>query len=555
MKKLSLLILAVVLAFQAAGVSARAETFDAVSKSFYALDENARGGKNPEEWRKMAQKFVDSSTGDKGDEALYMAALSFERAYRLSAVGADLKAALENYARVYNEYKTSVYADDALFRTARLGENSGDLDRARSYYKKVIELYPKGDMAPLARESIEKVGKTVEISSFRHWSGPVYTRIVLDLSGLSPFEVKALPADKASGRQSRVFVDIKRALISKNCETGKQIEDGLVSDVRISQNSKDTVRVVLDLADKADYRVFPLIDPYRLVIDAFKDFDEGDLIADLIGEAGKKAPAAPSGPGLLPARKPLASLAEGKGPDGGQEPQAAVSVDEKKPSKRNFRIVVDPGHGGKDPGALGPGGLKEKDVTLKIALEIKEKLEKNLNCEVKLTRTVDEDLSLARRTAIANSFGADIFVSIHANANTSKKARGIETFYLDRASDKAARRIAAIENSTSETGVIETEQILADALLNMKLPQSRRLAEAVQKEMLDRIVGDYGPVRDLGVRRAPFHVLTGAIMPAILLETAFISNPTEAGWLKDEKFRGIVADAVASAVGTYSKGY
>jgi N-acetylmuramoyl-L-alanine amidase len=173
---------------------------------------------------------------------------------------------------------------------------------------------------------------------------------------------------------------------------------------------------------------------------------------------------------------------------------------------------------------------------------------------VKLTRNSDTFIKLSRRTAIANAFGADLFISVHANASPKKSARGLETYFLDRSSDRSARRVAAVENKSSETGVRETEQILADVLLNMKLPESKRLAESVQKAMLDRVSKSFGSVRDLGVKRAPFYVLTGAVMPAILLEAGFISNSTEAKWLKNPKYHDVIADGVAAAVVEYSAG-
>lgn len=556
--------------------AASSDSFDAAAQSYRALEDNLRAGQDPAKWRKVAAEFLSSAPGRKPDESYYMAALSYERAHRISSNASDVGEAMKYYSRVFAEHRDSPLADDALFRTARLGENVGDLSKAREYYKKTYTLYPDGDMAALAKESYDKVGKTVEVNSFRHWSGQAYTRIVFELSGLTPFEANSLSSNEKAGKSVRIFADIKRAVLSKSCEESRKIDDGLVTQVRVSQNTKDTVRVVLDLKEKSDYRVFPLLDPARLVIDVIKDVDEKDLISSLIEQNeklnGKKEnPAQPSVEPAAAAKgavagavvngalaataitgKALSSAAQSAAPAPERE---TARKEPEKTLKRKFRIVIDPGHGGKDPGAIGVGGLKEKDVVLAIALEVRKLLEKNGDYEIKLTRTVDEELSLARRTAIANSFGADIFVSIHANANRSRKARGIETFYLDRASDKAARRIAAIENNTSETGVLETEQILADVLLNMKLPESKRLAEAIQKELLGRVVDNFGPVRDLGVRRAPFHVLTGAIMPAVLLETAFISNPVEAEWLKDGKFRTTVAEAVANAVGIYSSGY
>lgn len=532
---------ALCLFFSVAAEAAAQGEFEAASRAYWSLEENLRAGREPAEWRKAAQEFVNASKKERADEALHMAAVSFERAYRLSGDRKDLDMALELHAKVFTGHRGSENADDSLLRTARIWENLGDLDKARDFYNRVLTEFKGGDMAGLAKVSLGRLGQEVSLSGVRHWSGPTYTRIVFELSGLTPFEVKSLPGPEGKEGRHRIFVDLKRAKIAKSCAESCEVMDGLVAKVRVSQFDKNTVRVVMDLDEKSEYRVFPLMEPARLVVDILREEAQKDLVADLIGKAEESKVVAESGEKarLKVAAPPAVRLSK-------SEPLA--------PAGRKLKIVLDPGHGGKDPGAIGVGKLREKDVVLAMVLKIRDLLLQSGQVEVKLTRSVDEEVPLARRTAIANLYQADLFVSVHANANRSRKARGIETFYLDRASDKSARKVAAAENRSSETGVIETEHILADVLLNMKLPESKRLAEAVQKSLLDKVVAGFGTVRDLGVRRAPFHVLTGAVMPAILIETAFISNPIEAEWLKDPKFQDTVAAAVAEALLQFAAG-
>jgi len=198
--------------------------------------------------------------------------------------------------------------------------------------------------------------------------------------------------------------------------------------------------------------------------------------------------------------------------------------------------------------------VREKDVTLAIATELAGLLRQQGRWEVKLTREADTTLSLEERTAIANAFGANLFVSIHANASPSQSARGVETYYLERSSDRSARRLAALENGGREEDAAEMEHILADVVLSSKVRDSRRLAETIQETLVSNLSRNYGPTRDLGVKRGPFYVLTGAIMPAVLVETAFLTHPEESRRLTDVDFQREAARALAQGIGRFAGG-
>jgi N-acetylmuramoyl-L-alanine amidase len=387
------------------------------------------------------------------------------------------------------------------------------MDGARRHYRRVLEDLPQGDMAPLARKRLTELGTQARLEAIRTWSGGGYTRVVLDLSRSAPFTVRNLPPNPAAAKPDRLYLDLARSRLVGDCPGCVPISDGLVRQVRAGQNTPDMVRVVLDLHGPATYRVFPLDQPSRIVIDVFRAAPQEDVIASIIGDKTRQA--APSRP---------------------------------------LRIVIDPGHGGKDPGAVGPNGLMEKDVTLALGRELARVLEERLGCETRLTRTGDYYLGLENRTAMANAFGADLFISIHANANRSRSARGIETYYLDRPSDRAARRLAALENAGTEEGLAEVEHILTDVLLTPKINESRVLATAIQGALVARIDKEYGSTRDLGVKRGPFYVLTGAVMPSVLVETSFITHPVEAKRLGDESFQKRVAQAMADGIAAFVKG-
>jgi N-acetylmuramoyl-L-alanine amidase len=237
-------------------------------------------------------------------------------------------------------------------------------------------------------------------------------------------------------------------------------------------------------------------------------------------------------------------------------PSAAVA-----PAKSAPVIVIDPGHGGVETGAIGPGGLQEKDVTLDLARRVKTLLEKQ-GIVVVLTRDEDRVLPLDDRTAIANQNRAELFLSIHLNASKRKAAVGAETYYLSTdATDAEARTLAALENKAYQapdaapTSTPEAapdrglELILWDLAQNTYLAESSRLAESMQRE-LNELTG----VRDRGVRQAPFRVLMGATMPAILVEVGFISNPEEEARLKDDAYKDKIALGIAQAVAEFRKG-
>jgi N-acetylmuramoyl-L-alanine amidase len=215
--------------------------------------------------------------------------------------------------------------------------------------------------------------------------------------------------------------------------------------------------------------------------------------------------------------------------------------------------VVDAGHGGHDPGAIGPRRVREKDVTLAMAKKLARKL-RDAGFEVVLTRDRDRYLPLEERTAIANTARADLFVSIHANAHPRRNRSGVETYYLNVADDRYAARLAARENGLDpEQGEAVLTRILTDLEVKASAGQSRRLAEAVQREVTAGVRSRVGEVRDLGVKGALFYVLLGARMPAVLVETAFVSNREEERRLASARYQDVVASGIARAVVAYAR--
>jgi len=221
-------------------------------------------------------------------------------------------------------------------------------------------------------------------------------------------------------------------------------------------------------------------------------------------------------------------------------------------------IVIDPGHGGKDPGAIGRNGLYEKNVTLAIAKKIKTELERRLDVKVVMTRKLDTFVPLKRRTEIANKAGGKLFISIHVDSNPSRRLRGHTVYFLGPAKTEESRNVAQFENSVIKfedsqnhyAGLSDASFILAANAQNSYNKESQDFAAIVDNEL-------HNDIRDRshGVRQAGFYVLYGASMPNILLETAFISNRNDEKKLKNKSFYGSVAKAICDAVIKFKQRY
>lgn len=216
------------------------------------------------------------------------------------------------------------------------------------------------------------------------------------------------------------------------------------------------------------------------------------------------------------------------------------------------RVVIDPGHGGHDPGALGKG-LSEADLVLDVALRLEKLLSDEQGLEVTLTRRTNVYIPLEERTAIANRQNADLFVSIHANASRNTAAHGVETYYLSFASSPDAEAVAARENSASDREMHHLPDIIKAITLNNKLDESRDLAGLVQDAMTTSLRRTNKGVRSLGVKKAPFVVLIGAAMPSVLAEISFVTNPQELSLLKTSAYKDRIAEALEAAVLRYRR--
>jgi len=234
---------------------------------------------------------------------------------------------------------------------------------------------------------------------------------------------------------------------------------------------------------------------------------------------------------------------------GGPLPMPGIKPPQELPGIRT--IVIDPGHGGKEVGAVGPGGLMEKDVTLMVARKLASALAAKTGARVVLTREDDSLVSLDQRTSIANQYDADLFLSVHMNAAVVKDAKGSETYFLSlEASDELAKKAAETENASASSAASDLNLILWDLAQQAYLGESSRFAQAIQEEL-----NSATSIANRGVKQAPFKVLVGATMPAALVEVGFISNPEEEAKLKSDEFQNVMVDALTRAVQRYKHDY
>ncbi|HET8644551.1 MAG TPA: N-acetylmuramoyl-L-alanine amidase [Vicinamibacteria bacterium] len=215
------------------------------------------------------------------------------------------------------------------------------------------------------------------------------------------------------------------------------------------------------------------------------------------------------------------------------------------------RIVIDAGHGGHDPGTIGPGGLQEKELVLDVALRLARLVRDEIGADVLLTRPGDVFIPLEERTAIANSKGADLFLSIHANASRDSRSRGVETYFLNFAADPHAESVAARENAISAGTLKDLQSLVKAITLNSKIDESRDFAASVQEEIVASLRRRDPGVPDRGVRTAPFYVLIGANMPSVLAEIAFLSHPSDEKQLREGDHRQRIAEGLLAGVRSY----
>jgi N-acetylmuramoyl-L-alanine amidase len=388
----------------------------------------------------------------------------------------------------------------------------------------VFILVLPGVMGAFAPSALAAGGSVVK--NIRYYSSAGYTRVVLDLTETTGYSINRLR------QPERLYLDLFGSVLNGEVKGEIEILDGLLKKIRSAQFSKDRVRVVMDLGSIDSYKIFRLNGPPRVVVDIFGR------------EGAAPRPRTVKSPAQIVKKGPKEVK---KRPKEEKAPEATrIDI---------YRVVIDPGHGGRDPGALGSGGAREKYLVLDIAKRVKRILQEQKGYEVILTRAGDKFLELEERTAIANQKNADLFVSIHANANRSRRLRGIETYFLNFTDQEEALEVAARENKISLKAMkqsrTEVGALLASLALQFNRNESLKLANYVQSSLVSHMSRRYKGIVDKGVKNALFYVLFGARMPSVLVEVSYITNKEEAFRLRSSTYREQLARGIARGIKTY----
>jgi N-acetylmuramoyl-L-alanine amidase len=555
--------------------------------------------KNRQNWLNCTARYQDIydkyPKSQQAPWAVYQAALLYRRLFMYSSKDADLDKAIVLCDTFLERYKDHQLADDAQFLKGDIYYNEKK-DQAKAYveFLKLDVQYPGGDMTQKAKGMIDELsnilGKKesvseetketkavassdglVQIKNIRYWSTPTYTRVVIDADTQVKFSSNLLKEDASNKKPRRLYIDLENSRVSSEIESDITIKDGLLQGARAGQYNKNTVRVVLDINNLGDFKIFPLYDPFRIVIDVQGTGGQIKETQKQTASASDAGPASSSGAGPSEAKGPIASSSASSSTTSSASSTKASNTrtarkgiykpdgaDQDVSLARQLgltvkTVVIDPGHGGKDPGTFLKGGVQEKDLTLDIAKRLAAKLKKEVGCDVLLTRDKDVFIPLDERTAFANVNSADLFISIHVNAHKKSSVYGLETYFLNMATDESAVIVAARENATSEKKISDLQSILNDLMLNTKISESSKLAYKVQDGIMSGVRKTYKVNKSLGVKQAPFYVLIGAKMPAVLIETGFISNPTEKKRLLSNSYKDILTNGIVTGVKSYIK--
>jgi N-acetylmuramoyl-L-alanine amidase len=538
-----------------------------------------------------------------GAHDLYTRALARERTLRDARRPPALRQirnVVAAFETVVRRYPRSGYADNALWEAGQLSllayERFGESADKRTGIRVLMLLrsgYPSSSLAPRVagvltqfdeepeppeteRPAVPAVNReprdpepegtggtsdAITIRSITRTSLDEVVRISIEMDRELTFRQEQLQNPR------RLFFDLKGARPSAELlDSTLKFDEDVAREIRLGRHPNNTTRVVIDTEGVQSHSVFTLYNPYRVIIDlrraapvavrrsAVAEREENaDSKSDAVPTTGASTPEAKpeaSSPAPLPSRPATtAALSAPAVPATNSNGQFSLA---RQLGLGVSRVVIDAGHGGHDPGARG-NGINEAELTLDVALRLKKLLEKQPGVDVVLTRDRDVFIPLEERTAIANRENADLFLSIHANASRNTSARGIETYFLNFATNPEAEAVAARENSASGGSMHSLPSIVRAIALNNKIDESRDFAATVQKSMVQRVGQKNRSVRNLGVKQAPFVVLIGAGMPSVLAEISFVTNKQEGQLLKSGAYRQTIAEALQDAVLRYQK--
>lgn len=516
------------------GASARsADAYRTAREEYYAFKARPASARTREQWLKLARRFeqvAGDADGGNAAEARFTAAELYGELSRASGLAEDQRAALAAYARVYTVHRRHRLADDAALEAAALHRRRGEPALARRVAELALRENPTGDKVRELRSLLGSlpggIAASPSSSAVNPGAPPVIAPPRAQARAAVARSPRAVEASVVTGSPLEGIEspgeDAVSSRSAKESDKGKD-RDG----TRDRESEKEAAREKLDSLAKSD--------------------GEGESFLSLSGlqeRLRQVRVGESSGLAKPPSKKEAVARLE-RLTSRGDELALANQL-----GLKYRKVAIDAGHGGRDSGAIGKKGAKEKDVALSIAKALAARLSRE-GFEVVMTRTSDVFVSLEERARIANEAKADLFISVHCNSAASAELRGIETYSLNTSSSRYSARLAARENATSERSVSDLRYILADLATKANTDESSRLASRVQRNLVSSLSAKYPGIVDLGHKEALFHVLLGAKMPAILVEASFVSNPEEERLLSSKGFQSDVATGISAGVSDF----
>jgi len=464
-------------------------------------------------------------------QQMYRSALIKERALRtpgpLTTTQNDYIDTVSTFARVSLEYPDGPYAAQALWQAAGLclaaferWHNNSFLDQGTILLTKLQSEYSHN---PISHRAPDRLTLFKTVHSYRRLTALSKTligetiRYTLELNDETTFISEHLT------EPTRLFFDLADTAIANNLSMTSFSSDEKDDSMRVGRRSNNTARVALDLPDRTSCTVFNLYEPFRIVADCHQP--PPDVSTTSLPPSTESDSLQSYERSDLPLTLPR---------------QLGLGIS---------RIVIDPGHGGRDPGASG-NALNEATLTMDLAERVTTQLH-DYGIEVVLTRQSDHFVPLEKRASLATQSNADLFLSLHVNASQSKNTRGIETYVLDFADNNEAQLVAARENQRAAKTLSELDSYVRAITNSAKSSESDRLANYIQQHLVRSLRTVDHEIPDLGVKQAPFVVLVGTQVPSVLAEIGFLSNEKDAALLKTENFRNLIASAIVAGILQY----
>jgi len=569
--------------------------------------------------------YYGSPTSSKADASVFAVAEVLAETGCRFMDASLFRSSITQYQFLRREYPGSKYRFEALFNIGQLyAQDIKDDALAKKTFEDFIKQYPQHHLAQNAQLAIDNSGnphaeesaakdanrnqestasgvttRTViaddsteptHITGIHYLSKAGYTRVTIDLDRAVGYKSQRIESP------DRIFFDLGAKISKKLIKKTIDVNDVLLTKIRVSQFKPDHARIVLEIGEHSDFTASLETNPSRLVIDLrdsevrTQGLDNKDIESSSSHrpEANRAMPEMSKAISPLPPKRiveadnddsqttatlappvpPLPAKSNSVSSTNAADRRSHRRLDgrEAQPTAAGDRsliralglkigkIVIDPGHGGYDTGTIGPNSLEEKDLVLDVSRRLGKLLESRLGAQVVYTRKDDTFVPLETRTAIANQEQADLFVSVHANSSHDPSARGVETYYLNFNSSPDALEVAARENAVSETSIHELQDLVKQIALKEKIEESREFASDVQQELHNGLAAKNPGLRNRGVKKAPFIVLIGANMPSILAEISFVSNPGDEKRCETAAYRQRIAESLYRGISKYVSG-